>query len=99
VRVFQLGTGPSLTFTNVATGRSIRLPSNGFTQQTTIHPDGTQTVVSTGHNVLILFPTDVPSGPSTTLIVGRFVYDVDTKGVFTRRQVSGRTTDICAAIT
>ncbi len=27
----------------------------------------------TGHNVLILFPTDVPAGPSTTLYVGQVV--------------------------
>jgi len=40
----------------------------------------------------------VPAGPSTTLIVGRFVYDVDATGVFTLRQVSGRTTNICAEI-
>jgi len=40
----------------------------------------------------------VPAGPSATLIVGRFVYDVDATGVFTVRQVSGRTTNICAEI-
>jgi hypothetical protein len=31
--------------------------------------------------VLILYPTDVPAGPSTTLNVGRVVFTIDTQGV------------------
>ena len=48
--------------------------------------------------MLILFPTDVPAGPSTTLHVGRVVYTIDTNGVFTVQRVSGTSTDICAAL-
>jgi len=32
--------------------------------------------ITIGHNVLILFPSDVPAGPSTTLYVGRVVFTV-----------------------
>jgi hypothetical protein len=49
--------------------------------------------------VLVLYPTDVPAGPSTTLYVGSVVYTVDLlTGVFTLNAHSGRTTDICAAL-
>jgi len=51
-----------------------------------------------GHNVLILFPTDEPAGPSTTLVVGRAVIAVDANQNFTVQQISGTTTDICAAL-
>jgi hypothetical protein len=55
-------------------------------------------VTGTGHHVLILFPTDVPAGPSTTLYQGRIVYTVDPDEVFTLQEVSAQETDICAAL-
>ena len=53
-----------------------------------------------GWNVLFLFPTDEPAGPSTTLHVGVVVYDDDGAGNFTVDQhlTRSRTTDICAAV-
>ena len=52
-----------------------------------------------GHLVLIMFPSDVPAGPSTTLYVGRVVFDVDNAtGVFTLREARGNATDLCAAL-
>ena len=63
------------------------------------NPDGTSTYTTMGHLVLILFPNDVPAGPSTTLYVGRVVFDVDNiTGVFTLRDARGRATDLCAAL-
>jgi hypothetical protein len=99
VPTFTAGVGQALTFTNLATGTHISLPSNGFTQTDLLNPDGTHTVDLTGHNVVILFPTDVPAGPSTTLHIGRVVYTYDASGVFTVRSVSGRSVDLCAAVT
>ena len=96
--MISAGTGFDLTFTNTSTGKSLSLRSNGSVTRTTFHPDGTRSVVSTGHNVLVLFPTDVPAGPSTTLYVGRVTYDVAPGEVFTLTGASGRTTDVCAAI-
>jgi hypothetical protein len=60
--------------------------------------DGSFTEVDTGHTVLILFPSDNPAGPSTTLIAGRLVFTVDVFGVFSVQQASGKVTDICAAL-
>lgn len=97
-RTVAAGTGSTLVFTNLSTGKSLTLKSNGAPQQTTINGDGTQTVTAEGHNVVILFPTDSPAGPSTTLIVGRLVYDVDSAGNSTVESVSGTTTDVCARL-
>ena len=63
-------------------------------------PDGrTTTFTATGHFVLILFPTDVPAGPSTTYYVGRVVVTIDNlTGVFTLQETRGTATDLCAAL-
>lgn len=98
VRMITAGTGLQLTFANAETGDTVSLRSNGAVTRTTVHADGTQSVVSTGHNVIILFPSDIPAGPSTTLIVGRVEYTVDAAGVFTVQGVNGRTADICAQL-
>jgi hypothetical protein len=98
VRMLSAGKGSALSFTNRSTGATFSLKANGSVTHTTFNPDGSSTVAITGHNVLILFPTDVPAGPSTTLHEGRVVYTVDTNEVFTVQQVSGKTTDICAAL-
>jgi hypothetical protein len=98
VRTLTAGTGSALRFTNLTTGETFSTKSNGAVVHTRFNSDGSVTVTDTGHNVLILFPTDVPAGPSTTLIVGRVVFTIDNNGVFTVLDVSGRTVDICAAL-
>ena len=100
VRTVSAGTGQALTLTNLsAPDESIALRSNGTATHTTINADGTQTVTSTGHHLLILFPTDDPAGPSTTLVAGHYVYTVGTDGVFHVQRISGKTTDICTLLT
>lgn len=98
VRILSTGVGSQLTFTNLTSNATLSLRANGAVSNTVLNPDGSVTVTSTGHNVLILFPTDVPAGPSTTLYVGRVVFTVDPNGVFTVVSTSGQTTDICAAL-
>jgi len=98
VRILSAGTGSALTYENMDTGALLSSKSNGAGFHIKINPDGTQTVVLTGHTVLILFPTDVPAGPSTTLYVGRVVYTIDTNDVSTLQETSGISTDICAAL-
>ena len=98
VRMLFAGTGSALVFTNVSTGANLSLKSNGAVRHVTFNADGSSTETDTGHNVLILFSTDKPAGPSTTLIIGSVVFTVDTFQVFTVLQISGRTTDICAAL-
>ena len=98
VRTLTTGTGSALTFTNLDTNATLSLRSNGAVTNVTNNPDGSQTVVTMGHNILILFPTDVPAGPTTTLYVGRVVFTIDSSGTFTLQQHSGKAIDICAAL-
>lgn len=99
VRTISAGRGSAFAFTNMATGATLSVAANGSVVQTTTTPDGMTTVVATGHDLLILFPTDVPAGPSTTLYVGRVVFTINgTTGVFTLQEARGQATDICAAL-
>ena len=98
-RFLETGTGSALTFTNQTTGESVSFKSNGSVVRFTDNGDDTVTFEVTGHSVTILFPTDVPAGPSTTHIAGRVVFTVDlATGVFTVLQMSGEQTDICALL-
>ena len=99
VRTLSAGKGALLTFTNLTTGASLAVKTNGSNLKTTINPDGSQQLHGTGFNVFILFPTDVPAGPSTKLYAGSVTFSVDSNGVFTLQKVTGPTTDICAALT
>jgi hypothetical protein len=99
VRLLLAGRGTAVTLTNEDTGATLSLPANGAPWSIVNHPDGTSTYTTMGHLVLILFPTDVPAGPSTTLYVGRVVFDVNnTTGVFTLKETRGTATDLCAAL-
>ncbi len=98
VRVILAGTGPALTLTNLTSGATYSTPSNGSVTHIAVNPDGTQTYRMTGHNILILFPTDVPPGPSTTLYVGQVGFTVDANAVFTVTSMAGRSVDICTAL-
>ncbi len=98
VRTLTTGTGSALTFTNLNTDVTLSLSSNGAVTNVTKNPDGSETVVTTGHNILILFPTDVPAGPTTTLYVGRVVFTIDSSGTFTLQEHRGEAIDICAAL-
>ncbi|MFE5672015.1 hypothetical protein ACFQ58_10460 [Agromyces sp. NPDC056523] len=95
VRTLTAGRGNDLTFTNAITQATVSLRGNGSVTSTTLDADGTSTVRSTGHNVVILYPSDVPAGPSTTLYVGRVTYEIDAQAIFTITGSSGRTRDIC----
>jgi hypothetical protein len=98
-RVISAGAGSTLTFVNVATGKTVTLKSSsGSVEIATLNADGTTTLTGLGHTVVFLFPTDTPQGPSTTLYVGSVVAKVDAGGNFTILRHSGTTTDICAAL-
>lgn len=98
VRLLTAGKGSTLAFTNLTTQESFALRPNGSVEHVTYNLDGSQAWTTTGHNVLILFPTDVPAGPSTTQYVGQVVFTVDPNGVFTLQSARGTATDICAAL-
>ena len=103
VRIISAGKGVDLTYTNYGTdsvaGESVTVKTAGSVTKTVFNPDGTQTVTGTGHNGLILFPSDVPAGPTTTHYIGRIVYNVDpATGVFTLVSTTGQERDICAEL-
>lgn len=98
VRTLSAGTGSALRFTNTATKKTISTKSNGAVTDTRYNLDGSFTQTGTGHIVLILWPTDVPAGPSTTLYVGQVVISSDPSFKFTVEKESGNKTDICAAL-
>ena len=99
VRLLSTGTGSALTFTNQATGARLSLQSNGSVTRTTVLADGSTLNASTGHNVLVLFPTDAPAGPSTTLYTGQIVYTATPTGDFTLLDAQGTSRDLCAELT
>lgn len=99
VRSLSAGKGSALRFTNLDNNKTFSTRPNGSVNHTTTYlPDGSYRTVLTGHTILILFPTDVPAGPSTTLHVGRVVFTSDIDNNFTVIEESKNQTDICAAI-
>ncbi|MEW9872536.1 hypothetical protein [Arthrobacter sp. HS15c] len=105
VRLLSAGKGTVNTYTNYGTkakkpvaGESITIRTDGSVTETVYNPDGSQTVTATGHNGLIMFPTDVPAGPSTTHYTGKIVYTIGTDGVFTLLSTSGPSIDVCAEL-
>ncbi|MDQ0634995.1 hypothetical protein QFZ40_002904 [Arthrobacter pascens] len=106
VRLLTAGKGVLLTYTNYGTkpkkpvaGESITIRTDGSVAETVVNPDGTLTVTATGHNGLIMFPSDEPAGPTTTHYIGKIVYNIDPNtGVFTLVSTSGQSLDICAEL-
>lgn len=98
VRMLSTGTGSALTFTNEITSATVSLPSNGAVTRTTYLADGSTLNVLNGHNVLFLFPTDVPAGPSTTLFTGQVVFTATPTGDFTLLSTHGTSRNLCAEL-
>jgi hypothetical protein len=98
VRLFA-GKSGAVIYTNLKTGESVSFQSRGTRlRETTDATTGTVLLEYSGHVGLVLFPTDVPAGPSTTQISGSLVATVDSSGVFTVQKVQGQQIDICATL-
>lgn len=100
VRILQAGRGSDLLFTKVGSDPAVTFSTrpNGTVTWTTLNADGSVTQELTGHNVIVMYPTDQPAGPSTTLYVGRVILNIDAFGTFTLMSTSGAATDICAIL-
>jgi hypothetical protein len=98
VQVLAAGTGSAIVFTNLDTGATFQTRSNGSVQRIIPNADGSFNIENMGNTVIILFDTDTPPGPSTTLYAGRVVIRVDNGSVLTVLTTSGTATDICAAV-
>lgn len=90
------GTGDNLRYTNVDTGSWITTKSNGAVFRTTKNDDGATVLI--GHNVLIMFPTDDPAGPSTTVYSGQVTITTDATGKTVILKETGTGLDVCAAV-
>jgi hypothetical protein len=98
VRMIVAGLANSVTLTNLDTDAALSFPATGAMWNIVMRPDGTSTFTANGHFVLILFPTDVPAGPSTTRYVGHVVFTIDANNNFTLQRTNGTATDLCAAL-
>lgn len=98
VRTTQVTTGIAYTNTNLSTGKSLTVDARGSVISTTVK-DGIATVTATGQTGIILYPSDVPAGPSTIVYRGRLVFTIDlATGVFTIVSSTGTKLDVCAAL-
>jgi hypothetical protein len=105
VRTFQSGIGYRLTYTNLDTKKKVTFPAKFLTEETIFHRNGTRTVTNTGDFGLVMFPTDIPAGPSTTQYTGTLVYTVHTIAtpngpldIFTIIETQATTIDVCAQL-
>jgi hypothetical protein len=98
VRMFAGGKGNVLKFINLSTNAALTIRTGGSVEKTGFNGDGSTTYTAMGHNVVIMFPTDIPAGPSTKLYLGRVDFSIDTGGTWTMLSSPGRELDICAAL-
>lgn len=96
--VLSAGRGNALIFENASTRATLATPATGAVTRTVPGADGGSTVTMMGANVLIMWPTDSPPGPSTTLYIGRVVITMDAQANTTLISAAGRSLDVCAAI-
>jgi hypothetical protein len=98
LRTFASGKGYDLTYRNAATNATVSFPSTEITEDTIFNMDGTRTVTNKGNFGIIMFPTDIPAGPSTTQYSGTVVYTADKDNNFTIIRTKATEIDICAAL-
>ncbi|HET9645677.1 MAG TPA: hypothetical protein VFP68_20500 [Burkholderiaceae bacterium] len=92
------GTGSDLKLTNVSNGSWITLEGNGAVNLTRPSDNGSYISTLTGHNIVFMYPTDTPAGPSTTLYIGSVTLRIDSVGNSTIVSSSGRKRDLCAEL-
>jgi opacity protein-like surface antigen len=98
LRTFSSGKGYNLTYTNPDNNATVSFPSTEITEDTIFHKDGTRTVTNTGQFGIIMFPTDIPAGPSTTQYNGRVVYTADAANNFEILKTKATQIDVCDAL-
>lgn len=98
VRTIEAGKGYDRTYINKTSGKRAFFPSKFFSADTTFNKRGLATVTSTGHFGIIMFPTDIPAGPSTTEYVGRVVYTATPTNDFHILSVRAKAIDVCAKL-
>jgi hypothetical protein len=93
------GKSGATTWTNLKTGKSVTFKSRGTALRVTTTSPTSQILEFSGHAGLVLFPTDIPPGPSTTQMSGRLVLRFNPKNGDTEvLKQEGQQTDVCAAL-
>ncbi len=101
VRILQAGQNFPVKFTNLTTGSTYSVKAEGTVLSVTLNPDGSETVVMTGHTLIswtVSDPPDAAPAPATIRYVGRLVMKVSNGNVLTVPAFTGKKTDICAAL-
>jgi len=84
--------------TNLETDATYTYTGRGGVSKITPSVDGTTTVEVSGGIIGFNTPTDTPPGPFALSIEGHLVFLIAADGTGTLTQVTGRTTDLCAAV-
>lgn len=98
VRLMSAGSQVDYRLTNKDTGLQYVVNGRGAMQKTVPTGNGGSELSLQGHSIIIMFPSDVPAGPSTTSYEGRVVIAIDAQGNYTLRETSGRQADVCAKL-
>ena len=99
LRVLLAGTGSAWRLTNQSNGKSISTRNVGASALIQVYrADGSINATIRGHSLFIWFPSDLPPGPSTTLLSGQVVYSLSPAGVGNLVSVNGNSTDVCTAL-
>lgn len=86
------------TVTNDYTGESLRLNISGPGKYT-VEPDGGFSVDASGPNLFYTtFENSFPGVPQLAYTTGHVQFTVDATGLTTAYKLSGRSTDLCAAL-
>ncbi len=72
--------------------------SQGVQQHIVVYPDGSQKYTTNGALLLVMFPTDIPAGPSTVYYNGHSELTITAAGVGTLEKATGHKRDICAEL-
>ena len=92
------GKGYNFRLTNATSGKSVFQKSQGAQQENIFYPDGSLKQTDNGAVLLVMFPTDIPAGPSTRYINGHTVLNIASDGVGTLEPLRGHVRDICAEL-
>jgi hypothetical protein len=101
VRLFLAGQNFPVRFTNMWTGASYTAKPEGTVLSITPNPDGSETWVMNGHNLIGYSVADIPDqspAPAVIRYVGRLVLHIANGSVLTVPQFKGKQTDICALL-
>lgn len=99
LRLAFAGTGEAWRLTNMLNGKSIATRNNGASALIQVYQaDGSVKVDARGHSLIIWFPSDLPPGPSSTLLSGQLVYSLSPAGQGSLGSMKGNATDVCVAL-